>query len=160
MNTLKASVLSGLVLSASACGPAIDLASAVRLEAVTTGWYELSAGEGQIKLVPAIGFQLKNMSDQTLRTLQVNAIFKRVTEDTEWGSGFRTVAGSTGLPPASTTNRVFLASTLGYTGSESRFEMLKNSHFIDARVDVFARHGAQPWTRIAEHEIARQLIEP
>jgi hypothetical protein len=160
MNTLKASVLSWLVLSAPACAPTVDLASALRLESVTTGWYEVSAAEGQIKLVPAIGFQLKNTSDQTLRALQVNAIFKKVTEDTEWGTGFRTVAGSTGLSPASTTDRVFVPATLGYTGTESRFEMLKNSHFVDARVDVFARHGAQPWTRIAGYQIARQLIEP
>ncbi len=160
MNTLKASVLSCLVVSALACRPTVDLASALRLESVTTGWYEVSAAEGQIKLVPAIGFQLKNISDQTLRALQVNAVFRRVTEDTEWGSGFRTVAGSTGLSRSSTSDRVFVPSTLGYTGTESRFELLKNSHFIDARVDVFAKYGAQPWTRIAEYEIARQLIEP
>jgi hypothetical protein len=135
---------------------------AVRVESVTTGWYETetAASQGQIKIVPAIGFKLKNVSDQTLRTVQVNAIFKRVTEDTEWGSGFRTVAGSAGLPPATTTDRVFVASSLGYTGTESRFDLLKNSHFVDARVVVFAKHGALTWTPIAQYQIARQLIAP
>jgi hypothetical protein len=154
------SILPALVLCGPGCRPNVDLTTAVRIESVTTGWYETKAPEGQIKLVPAIGFKLKNASDQTLRTVQVNAIFKRVTEDTEWGSGFRTVTGSAGLSPATTTDRVFVVSTLGYTGTESRFDMLKNSHFIDARVEIFAKYGAATWTPIAKHQIARRLIEP
>jgi hypothetical protein len=149
-----------LILTTTACSPTVDLTRGLQLESIATGWYEVAPAGGQIKLVPAVAFKLKNVSDQTLRTVQVNAIFKRVTEDTEWGSGFRTVAGSAGLSPATTTDRVVVASPLGYTGSESRFEMLKNSHFVDARVDIFAKYGASTWARIGEYQIARQLIEP
>jgi hypothetical protein len=156
----KFSILPALVLCGPGCGTTLDLTKAVRIESVTTGWYETNASEGQIKLVPAIGFKLKNLSDQTLRTVQVNAVFKRISEDTEWGSGFRTVAGSAGLSPATTTDRLFVVSTLGYTGTESRFDMLKNSHFIDARVEIFAKYAASTWTRIAQYQIARQLIDP
>ena len=100
------------------------------------------------------------MSAQTLRTLQVNAIFKRVTEDTEWGSGFRTVAGSTGLSPTNTSGNLFIRSELGYVGTESRFDMLKNSRFVDARVDIFAKYEATGWAFIGHFPIARMLIEP
>jgi hypothetical protein len=148
------------VLLNAGCGPAVDLTRALRVESVTTGWYETNAAEGHVKLVPTVRVKLKNVSGQTLRTLQVNAIFKRVTDDTEWSSGFRTLAGSSGLSPASSTEDVFIVSPLGYTGTESRFDLLKNSHFIDARVDIFAKAGAMSWARIGEYAIARQLIEP
>jgi hypothetical protein len=37
--------------------------------------------------------------------------------------------------------------------------MLHNSHFVDATVDLFARHGSQQWTRVGEYPIARQIVE-
>jgi hypothetical protein len=160
VSTLIRSAILLLPLSAISCGPVVDLAAGLRVESVATGWYEASATPGRIKLVPAVTFQLKNVSNQPLRTLQVNAIFKRVTEDTEWGTGFRTVAGSTGLLPSTISDRVSLVSSLGYTGSESRFDMLQNSHFVDARVDLFAKYGSTAWAPLGEYRIARQLIEP
>jgi len=150
-----------LVLSAAAgCSPPVDITRAVRLEGISTGWYEASGDAGQIKLVPAISFKLRNVSNDTLRTLQVNAIFKRVTEDTEWGSDFRTVVGSTGLYPADTTGRVFVKSGLGYVGSESKFDMLKNSQFVDAHVEIYAKSMAGAWTTVGRYPIVRQFIEP
>jgi len=147
-------------ISTLGCAPAVDLTRALRLESVVTGWYEASASNGRIKLVPAVSLQLRNVSNQTLRTLQVNAIFKRVTEDTQWGAGFRTVVGSTGLLPANTTDIVFVAAELGYVGSESRVDMLKNSHFVDAQVDIFAKYQSSSWARIGRYAVARRLIEP
>jgi hypothetical protein len=149
-----------VVLMNAACSPNVDLTRGVRLESITTGWYEAMAAEGQTKLVPAVRFRIGNVSTQTLRTLQVNAIFKRVTEDTEWGSGFRTVSGSTGLLPTNTSESVFIRSELGYVGTESRFDMLKNSRFVDARVDIFAKYEATAWAPIGRYPIARMLIEP
>ena len=149
-----------VILANAACSPNVDLTRGVRIESIATGWYEAMAAEGQIKLVPAVRLRIANASTQTLRTLQVNAIFKRVTEDTEWGSGFRTVAGSTGLSPTNTSERLFIRSELGYVGTESRVDMLKNSHFVDARVDIFAKYESTTWAPIGHYPIARTLIEP
>ena len=63
---------------------------------VSTGWFDAGIVDGQNKLVPTVTFTLKNVSDQKLRVLQVNALFRRVTENDEWGSGLVTVAGSDG----------------------------------------------------------------
>jgi len=153
-------VLPLLLTATAGCSPSVDLTRAVRLEGISTGWYEASADAGQIKLVPAISFKLRNVSNDTLRTLQVNAIFKRVSEDTEWGSDFRTVVGSTGLYPADTTGRVFVKSGLGYVGSDSRFDLLKNSQFVDAHVEIYAKSMAGGWTPVGSYPIARQFIEP
>ena len=98
---------------------------------------------GQNKLVPSITVKLSNVSDQKLKVLQVNALFRRVTEPDEWGSGFLNVKsadGSDGLAPGASTDPLTIRSALGYTGAEqSRQEMLRNSHFVDAKVDLFAR---------------------
>jgi hypothetical protein len=40
---------------------------------------------------------------------------------------------------------LFVASPLGYTGSESRFDLLKNSKFVDAKVQLLAKYAATKW---------------
>jgi len=156
------SVMVALVIAAatSACGPDVDLTRALKVESVSTGWYEATGTDSsQIKLVPALSFRLKNTSEQKLGTLQVNAVFKRIDQAEEWASGFLTAAGSDGLAPGAATKVLFVSSPLGYTGTESRFEMLKNSQFVDAKVQVFAKYAATKWVPVGEYAIARQLID-
>src|SRR5262245_55937673 len=148
----------GIIVSIG-CGPIVDLTSGLKVENVSTGWYETEATDSQIKRVPAVSFTLKNLSDQKLGTLQVNAVFKRIDQEYEWASGFLTAAGSEGLPPGAATNTLFVPSPLGYTGTESRFDMLKNSHFVDAKVQVFAKYASTEWVPVGEYAIDRQLID-
>ena len=75
----------------------------LQVEVVATGWFDAGIVNGQNKLVPSVTFKLKNVSDQKLVTLQVNALFRRVSETEEWGSGFLTVVGSEGLAAGATT---------------------------------------------------------
>lgn len=148
-----------VVLSSGGCRPAVDLTKGVEVTILHTGWFDVGIVNGQNKLVPSVTFTLKNVSDRTLSTLQVNALFRRVTENDEWGSGFLTVAGSAGLAPGATTEPMTIKSPLGYTGSDqSRQEMLQNSHFVDAKVELFAKYGSTQWARIGSYPIARQLI--
>ena len=63
------------------------------------------------------------------------------------------------LRPTPVTDTLFVSSHLGYTGTESRVDLLKNSHFVDAKVDIFAKYHATQWTRVGEYAIARQLLE-
>lgn len=159
MRALGALFAIGMVALSAACGPVIDLTHGLQVDLVTTGWYESTASREQVKLVPAVSFNLKNVSDRNLGTLQVNAVFKRIDEDHEWGNGFLTAAGSDGLAPGASTRTMFVASSLGYTGTESRLDMLKNSHFVDAKVQMFAKYESSRWMPIGEYPIARQLIE-
>lgn len=159
MRFLFSVIALGGVVCGIACGPDVDLMRGLKVENVSTGWYEAEGTDAQIKLVPAVSFTLKNLSDQKLGTLQVNAVFKRIDQDYEWASGFLTAAGSEGLPPGGATNTLFVASPLGYTGTESRFDMLKNSQFVDAKVEVFAKYAATKWVPVGEYAIARQLID-
>jgi hypothetical protein len=148
-----------VLLAASACGPDVDLTVGLRVESLTTGWADVDLNGGAHKIVPAVSFRLKNASTTTLAPLQVNAIFRRVGDRSEWSNAMITAAGSTGLPPEASTGALVIKGTLGYTGSDPQWDMLRNSHFVDATVDLFARHGAQQWTRVGEFPIARQIVE-
>jgi hypothetical protein len=151
-------VLIGLLASAG-CGRSVDLAKGLQVLNVTTGWYDAGIVDGQNKLVPSISFALKNVSNETLVSLQVNALFRRVGEPDEWGSGFLTAADSRGLAPGATTSTLTLRSQLGYKSPDPRQNMLHNKEFVDAKVELSAKYGSAQWTRIGEYEIARQLIE-
>lgn len=147
-----------LALPLASCSRAIDLTEALQVEAVSSGWLDAGTVYGKKKLVPSVSVRLTNTSNQTLPVLQVNALFRRTGDSDEWGSAFLAAVGSEGLSPRATTKTLALESQLGYTGEESGTDMLHNSRFVDARVDLFARYGSSQWVRIGAYPITRQLI--
>src|SRR5260221_3357297 len=142
-----------LILSA-ACGPKIDLRSALVVESVATGWVDAGQVEAGNRIVPSLSFKLKNVAGRKLRTLQVNAVFRRVSEEAEWGTSFLTASGQDGLDPGAETPRMTVKSSLGYTGTDGSTELLQNSQFVDARVQLFAKYGSANWTRIGEFPVS------
>jgi len=149
----------GLLLLSSGCGPTVDLAKGLEIVDVSSGWFDAGIVNGKAKLIPSISFRLKNISDQKLLVLQVNALFRRVTEKDEWGSGFITAAGSEGLAPGATTQAVTLKSDRGYTGTDqTRQQMMENKYFVDAKVELSAKYGSAQWVRIGDFPITRVLI--
>jgi hypothetical protein len=103
-------------------------------------------------------FSLKNVSGEPVANVQINAVIRRTGETEEWGGAFAKVIGTDGVAPGGTTKPVVLRSNLGYTGVEPRAQMLKNSQFVDARVQVFAKHGGNQWAKLGEWLIARELL--
>jgi hypothetical protein len=149
----------GILGGASCGGPDVDIRTALHLESVTTGWMVAGAVPAGNKLVPAVSFKVRNTSTERLAPVQVNAIFRRVGSADEWSNGMITAAGSAGLGPDASSDRLLIKGQLGYTGTDSQWDMLQNSHFVDARVDVFARYGSRQWERIGEYGIARAIVE-
>jgi hypothetical protein len=146
-------------VSFTGCGSAVDLTKGLQVDIVNSGWFDAGIVNGQNKLVPTVIFTLKNLSDQKLVTLQIMPIFRRVDENEEWGSAFIAVAGSEGLAAGTTTQPLTAKSQLGYTGTEqSRQEMLQNSLFVDAKVELFAKYGSTQWARIGTYPITRRLL--
>ena len=150
-------VLAGVLLCAG-CGPTVDLTQGLRVGVLTTGWYDMGIINGQNKLVPMITLKLENTSGKRLGSLQINALFRQITSKDEWGNAFLPINETTGLLVGAT-KTITIRSNLGYTGSDSRLEMLANSHFVDAKVEVFAKYGSVQWTRLGEYPIERKLIE-
>ena len=147
------------LLATTACQPDVDLTQGLRVESLSTGWTDVDNNAGSHKIVPAVSFKLTNASGTTLAPLQVNAIFRRVGDQSEWSNAMITAAGSSGLPPDKSTGALVIKGTLGYTGTDPQWDMLHNSHFVDATVDLFARYGSRQWTRVGAYPIARQIVE-
>lgn len=150
-------LVSALLLAG--CGPDVDVTKALQVSVVNSGWYDAGIVNGQNKLVPAVTVTIKNTSDQKLGLLQLNSLFRQVNASEEWGSAFLTAAGSEGLAPGES-KTLTLRSNNGYTGSgETRQEMLGNSHFVDAKVEVFAKYGSTQWKKMGTFPVNRQLME-
>ena len=149
-----------MALAAAGCGPKVDLSKGLQVVDVSTGWADKGIVGGQNKLVPSITFAVKNVSDKNLNVLDINAAFHQNGEDADWDTGLLNVAGSEGLDPNVTTRRFTIDSKQGYksTGDETRADMLKNSHFIDAHVDLFAKYSNTQWAKIGEFPITRVLL--
>ena len=125
---------------------------------VKTGWFDAGVENGMNKLVPSVTLTLKNVSADPVANVQLNAVIRRVGETDEWGGAFQKVVGSEGIPPGDVTKPIVLRSNLGYTGTEPRSQMFKNSQFVDAHVQVFAKHGGNQWTKLGEWQVAREML--
>ena len=154
---MKRMVLALAIAATAACGQPADVAKAVHLEAVSTGWYAAGESNGRNKIVPAVAFKLRNVSSQPLSAVQINAVFHRAGSNEEFGAEFRPVSGSGQLAASDTTDTLTLKGSLGYTGTDSPEALVQNSHFVDAKVEVFVKAGSGQWTRVGEFPVARQL---
>jgi hypothetical protein len=158
MRVMRQLVL-GLALAGVSCGRPVDLTKALQIEVLDTGWFDAGIVNGQNKLVPAARVTVKNNSDQKLVLLQINSLFRHGNDTEEWGSAFITAAGSEGLAPGATTSSLLLKSQNGYTGADqTRQDMLENSQFVDAKIQLFAKYGSVQWVRMGEKPIERKLL--
>lgn len=139
------------------CSDPVDLSRSLEIQTIASGWIDAGVVEGKRRILPTLSFTVKNTSGKTLPLLQVNALFGRVGDEDEWGSSYLTAAGREGLAPGAS-SALTATSQLGYTGFDSRAEMLAHSQFIDARVDLFAKYGSTQWTRLGRYKVDRSLL--
>jgi hypothetical protein len=143
----------------SACGSSVDVKQALQVTDVLTGWYDAGIIEGnKNKLVPRVSFRVKNVSGETVASIQLNAVFRVVGDEQELGSMFVRGIGPEGLAPGQSTDTFSLQSTLGYTGEQPRLQMLQHEQFQDAQVEIFAKPGSGQWVKLAQFNIDRQLL--
>ncbi len=162
----------------------LDVPQALDVTEITTGWLDAGFDDfGRNKLVPTISFRLENISDARVRTLQLNGVFRRcmatyegqtapVSEvspaDTtagtcageiqEWGSALVRAVTRSGMDPGSGVGPFTMESALGYTGEQSRGDMLQHRDFVDVKVELFAKHRADQWAKLGEYQIDRRLL--
>ena len=150
-----------LVLLASGCGRTRYVENDLKLVDVKTGWYDAGIVGGQNKIVPNITLRLQNISNEAISRVQVLAVFQRVGEDKDWGPGVFVIAiNGDGLDPGKTGGQLVLRSTIGYTGSQSRAQLLQNREFVDAKVRVLGKHGSREWIKMGEYTVDRHLLAP
>ena len=177
-------VPAAIVMLTGCGGPQVAIDRAVSVEEITTGWLDVGIDDfGRNKLVPTISFRLANNSNESIRTLQLNGVFRRCVvaypgqpepvsevspadltagtcagEMQEWGSSFLRAVGREGLEPGAATEQFTMESGLGYTGEQSRLDMLQHRQFVDVKVEVFVKRLAEQWVKLSEYSIDRQLL--
>ena len=157
----RLTVAAGLLVAAGAgCGGLdVDIAEALQVTEVTTGWFDAGIVQGgRNRLVPTISFRLENTTETELRHVQVTGVFRRMGQEEVWGDAFNRVVGTEGLPSRSVTPPIVLQSDLGYTGEQPRLEMFEHRDFVDARVELFIKHGGRQLVKLSEFTIERQLL--
>ena len=147
-----------LVLLVAGCR-AREVEKDLAITDVHTGWYDAGIVGGQNKLVPSISLKLHNVSPEQIARVQINAVFKRLDgENKEWDAHFVRGIGPDGLAPGAKGSELVLRSERGYTGDQSRLQMLQNREFVDAKVEIFGKHGSRFWVKLGEFTIDRQLL--
>ena len=153
-----AAVLSLVSLVTAGCSRTRYVENDLKLVDVKTGWYDAGIVGGQNKIVPSITLKLQNVSEDSINRVQVWAVFRRADEDKTWGEHFVRAIGPEGLDAGKVGGALVLRSTLGYTSSQSRAQMLQNKEFIDAKVNVFGKHGSRTWIKMGEYTVDRNLL--
>ena len=153
-----AAALIPLMLVTAGCTRTRFVENDLKLIDVKTGWYDAGIVGGQNKIVPSITLKLQNVSDESINRVQVWAVFRRANEDKTWGEHFVRAIGPEGLDAGKVGNSLVLRSTLGYTSSQPRAQMLQNREFVDAKVNVFGKHGSRTWIKMGEYTVDRHLL--
>ena len=162
----------------------LDVPRALDVTEITTGWLDAGFDDlGRNKLVPTISFRLENVSDDRVRTLQLNGVFRRCVasyegqsapvsevlpadtaagtcagEVQEWGSALVRAVNRRGMDPGAAVGPFTMESALGYTGEQPRGDMLQHRDFVDVKVELFAKHRADQWAKLGEYQIDRRLL--
>ncbi len=167
MRIVRAALILALIGTAAGCGKPVDLKQTLQVNDLSGGYRDAGIVEGRNKIVPSISFRLKKSTDQSLSPLSLNLAFKKLpppgitpapgspTEE-DWDDAFSESVPFNGNETGLLTYKI----NAGYTGDppQSRADILKNSHFQDVRVHIFAKHSSSQWTEIGSFLLPRQLI--
>ena len=130
MRTLAPAVLVAVLAVLSArCGRPVDLKQVLQVSDLSGGYHDAGIVDGRNKIVPTVSFRLKKSTNDDIRPLSLNVVFKKLPK-----------AGYTGDPP------------------QSRADILTHSMFQDVRAHIFAKHSATQWVEIGSFDIPRQIL--
>ena len=90
--------------------------------------------------------------------MQINAIFRRVSEQEMWGEHYGWAVRRDAAGARRRHRGLVMRSALGYTGEQPRMQILQHKDFIDAKVEIFLKKGSQVWAKLGEFPIERQLL--
>lgn len=138
------------------CSAPVDLKQAVHVTDVSTGWFDAGIVDGMNKLVPSVTFKLKKNADVKLPSVSLNLTFTFTGDQDHTDDVYVQRVDFQG----DETQPITVRTKWGYTGDapQTRAEMLKNSHFRDLDVQIFAKQSSSQWVELQRVHIERQLL--
>ncbi len=143
-----------VVAAANGCSRPVDLAKALHVTDVASGWFDAGIVDGKNKLVPSITFTLHNASAESL-TLQMNVMFLILPSKEDQDDVF---LQNIEVPATGASKPVTVRAKYGFTGEQPRGDMLQHRLFQDFTVRLFAKRGSAQWTLLGEYPVKRQLL--
>lgn len=108
-------------------------------------------------LAAAVRLRLRNRGRKTQRTIQANAVFRRLGEDDNWGSDWqRVLPGGKPVDPGQDAVLV-LKSDARYSSTGDPKTMLEHESFRDTTVRVFVRLGSSTWVQMIDTPVERRI---
>lgn len=160
-------VLAAVPVALAGCSKPVDLKQSLQVTELSGGYHDAGVVDGRNKVVPSITFRLKKSTDDSLRPLSVNIVFKQLPKsgvpvapgqpgENEWDEVYKQSVPFSG----NQTDLLTVRASAGYTGDppQSRADILKHSQFQDVRVHIFAKHSSSQWVEIAQYDLPRQLL--
>jgi hypothetical protein len=151
------------------CVRPVDLKKVLQVTDIAGGYHDAGIVDGRNKLVPSVTFRIKKSTDDDIRPLSLNVVFKKLPRpgaavppgssgEEDWDEVFVQNVAFNGSQTAPLT----VQPKAGYTGDppQSRADILKHSQLQDVRVHIFAKHSASQWVEIATYDIPRQVLAP
>ena len=155
--SLLAGAVALLLICASACTPNVDLAKALTLTDMLSGYYDEGMKDGVTRLPPSITFRLHNVSDKTIGPVKVNVAFWQDGQDGEWNSVLFQGIGAEGLKPGASTNPLVARNPNAYTPEGGRQDLFTNSVYKDVTAKVFVTQAGKI-TKLGEYKIDRTIL--
>lgn len=146
-------------LTVAAC-ESRDVRTDLQMVDVHSGWFDAGQVDAaHIKIVPGISFRLKNVSQKPIAAVEVNGVFRKLDDNTVVDEHYvRAIPSNRPLDAGATTERIVLRSRFGLTGTETRLQMLKNSHFVDRNITVLGKARRRQWASMGVFQIERAPI--
>lgn len=139
----------------------VDLATVFTMEELSSGYYDAGVTElGANKLVPSLTFRLKNVSAESINSVDLVVFF--------WGTEFEEpkeldeiilrAIGSDGLAPSAATEPIVIRSKQGFAlEQQARSELFNHRLFRDVTAKVFLKRGGR-LVPFGEYTIERRLL--
>lgn len=146
-----------LVLSGAACRSA-DPKAELTVSDVETYWVVDSPVGSTQYIAPAVRFRVANKGSKPWGSIQATATFRRKGEEGKsWGSDWRPVTATDKTLAPGDGVLVVMRSDGRYYSSGNPESMFHHDLFRDAKVEIYLRIGASPWTKLWEGDVERHV---
>jgi hypothetical protein len=147
-----------LVAGGTGCTGNVNLAEALEITDVLTGWYDNGVtADGKNHLLPSITFRVKNKSAQPLSSVEIDVAFWQDGADGENDSLLVRAIGGEPLAAGASTEPLTVRAPHGYTLEGARADFFANRLFRDFTIKLFGKRGGKIY-RLGEFKVERRVI--
>lgn len=155
--SLIVAVAAVVLAGSAACGPEVDLAKAVQIVDVQSGYYDMGIINGKTKMVPQAVVRVKNVSDRKLSGFQISSSYWLVGDDGMKDESVVAHLVARDLAPGATTDPIVLRANFGFTLEVPRAEAFQNSYFRDFSMKVLGKIAGR-MAKLGEFTVERKIV--